>query len=506
MIWGVVCCVTLPVEGGTATSGSPDQEARYTRVRNRGIAAFRRGDVQEAAQAFQDAYLMRPTDSTAKSWLSLARDEQVRQEAMTRSLEEAECLQAQAGCAALARSVADPVTPQESTTEPGHPAIGWVDEGSAETRSVRPMERGPLGSEGARSPTAHSRREVLTATTRAGFQRLYQEGIGFQPIRGLGLSARTEIFEEPDPVESLVLDAKVLNFSEISQFRRSVLPLFTRSAAGRVVLDYEPLPRLTYEYDARETLHQFQTKFAFKDIDLQTHAVNALYSFPNVPPFGTLTVNPWYKRVLQSSDHDLGAHEHRDELILNLSLQPTQNLEYFFQFDAYDADKTRTLGGSKLKLYKGQVRMRFPGIKLFVIPSYEYSVTDFDPSDDEFTKRDLFVDWGIDLSKRWRASSKEQWIFTELSQAGKTPSNPDTQVFNTVNTLSYEWFKDFDASVGLDYSKAAGMSEFNNVGLRFEVELFKPGVIRTKVGYEWLSYYNISDSLSLIYWKLFVFQ
>ena len=208
MIWGVICCVTLPVEGGTATSGSPDREAHYARVRNRGIAAFRRGDVKEAAQAFQDAYLMRPTDSTAKSWLLLARDEQVRQEAMTRSLEEAECLQAQAGCAAVALSTADSATPQESTTEPGHPrTFGFalakpnetagVGEGSAETRSVRPIERGPLGSEGARSPTAHSRREVLTATTRAGFQRLYKEGIGFEPVHGVGFSGRVEILKSP---------------------------------------------------------------------------------------------------------------------------------------------------------------------------------------------------------------------------------------------------------------------------------------------------------------------
>ena len=221
---------------------------------------------------------------------------------------------------------------------------------------------------------------------------------------------------------------------------------------------------------------------------------------------GSLTVNPWYKRVIQESDQDAGTFENKDELILNVSLQPTENLEYFFQFDTYESDKTRTLGASKLKLYKGQVRLRFPRLRLFVIPSYEYSDTDFDPSDDEFTKRDLFVDWGFDITKRLRASSKQQVIKAETSQPGKEPSNPDAEVFNTFSTLSYELFPDVDVSFGLDYSKAAGMNSFDNVGLRAEVELFKPGIIRTKFGYEWLSYYNISDDLSLLYWKIFLFQ
>ncbi len=355
-------------------------------------------------------------------------------------------------------------------------------------------------------PLEKTRREVLVAPIRAGFQRLYKEGVGFEPIPGLGLSARTEIFEEPNPVDDYILESKILNFSEISQFRRSITPLFTRSAAGRLTLDYEPLPRFIYEYDAREILHEFDTRFAFKDRDLQTHAVNALYAFPEVPLLGIFTVNPWYKRVLQSSDEDLGTYEHRDQMILNFTLQPTQNIEYFFQLDMYESHKTRTLGQSKLKLFKGQVRMRFPNLRLFAIPSFEYSDTDFDPSDDEFTKRDLFVDWGFDITNRLRASTKQQVIKAETSQPGKEPSNPDAEVFNWTNTLSYELFKDFDVSLGFDLSRGFGYSNFNNVGLRAEMELFKPGIIRCKIGYEWISYYNISDDLSLVYWKFFLFQ
>ena len=473
------------------TTSSPERlktQVTYREAFDHGVEAFQRGELSEAARSFEEAYLIQPTDPKLLSWIALVRDEQARRTAMTRSLDEA--VKAMTQPPAVEEAAADTAAPRSRSL--------WD--------RLSGLARTPLGFDQILTPPEEGRPEILEAGKRAGFQRLYKEGVGWQPIHGFGVSGRTEIFEEPNPIDDYVLEAKILNFNERSQFRRSIVPLFTRSAASRFVLDYEPLPRFTYEYDARTTLHQFQTRYAFKDIDLQTHAFNALYTFPRIPLLGLLTVNPWYKRVLQSSHHDLGSYEHRDELIANFSLQPTPNVEYFFQFDTYDADKTRGLGASKLKLYKGQVRLRFPKLKLFVIPSYEYSDTDFDPSDDEFTKRDIFVDWGMDLTDRLRLSSKEQIVSNELSQPGRIPSNPDAEVFNTFNTFSYELFKDFDVSFGFDHSRAAGMNSYDSVGLRAEVELFKPGILRSKLGYEWLSYYNISDELSLLYWKFFLFQ
>ena len=405
-----------------------------------------------------------------------------------------------------ARAEAIELALQDAAARAAQPP-GFSHEPLAERMTLRYL---PSGSSSGLSQTVRplekTRREVLAAQKRAGFQKLYKEGIGFEVVPGLGLSGRTEIFEQANPIDDYILEAKILNFSERSQFRRSITPLFIRSGAGRITADYEPWPRLSYEYDARTTLHEFLTRYGFKDIDLQTHAVNALYSFPEVPRFGTLTLKPWYKRVLQRSDHDLGAYEHRDELILETSVQHTDNIETYFKLDTYEASKVRTLGGAKLWLYQGQVRLRFPEWKLFAIPSFEYSVTDYDPSDDEFTKKTAFVDWGFDITSTLRASSKQEFVWTELTQAGQTPSNPDTQVMNWTNTLSYELFKDFDVSFGLDYSKGFGYGNYNNIGLRVETELFKAGLVRCRIGYEWLNYYNIGEELSLVFWKFHLFQ
>jgi len=455
-------------------------DVNYTAAFTRGVEAFRRGELHEAARAFQDAYLIRPTDPELKSWMALVGDEQKRREMMTFTLDDTEA------------------RPEHVAAATEHKPPLWK-------RLFLPS-RAPLGLGGAVTPPEEGRREILEEGKRAGFQRLYKEGIGFQPVPGLGFSGRTEIFEEPNPVDDYILEAKISGFDSLSEYRHAITPLYTRSWATRAVADYEPLPRLTYEFDKRDIFHELDARFGVKDRRLETHAFNALYTFPHIPLLGYLTVNPWYKRVFQEADHDAGSFEDKDELITNFSLQTTEDLELFFQYNAAEAEKTKIPGGSVTQLFKGQVRMRFPQWKLFIIPSYEYSGTDFLASEDELIKRDFFVDWGVDITPRMRASSKERYVLLKQSQPTSSPTYAEAKALSFENTLSYELFKDFDVSVGLDYAKGIGLNAFNNVGLRAEMELFKPGLLRAKLGYEYLSYYNIEDDLSLLFFRLFLFQ
>jgi hypothetical protein len=447
--------------------------------------AHKRGDLAEAQRALERAYVLSPGDPDIRQLRDQLLQEQAKRRAIERAVEDASRRAAEPAERIEVLGQPDTVPPGQIVDLPGIPPVGLG-------RLYKPPEEG--------------RFEVLAEPIRAGFQRLYKEGIGLQLIPGLGFSGRHEMFEEPNPVDDYVLEAKVLNFSELSQFRRHLTPLYTRAWAARVVADYEPWPRLQYEFDRRHVWHEFETRFNFKDRNLETHSLSALYSFPDIPYLGVLTVNPYYKRVFQESDQDVGSFEDKDELELLTSLRPNDNLEYFFKYNTLEAVKTRSLGGSKLQLFQGQVRWRWPRLKVFAIPSVEYSRTTFDPSDDEFIKKDLFVDWGFDVTPRLRASLKERLVLTELTQAGKTPSNPTTEVYEFEHTLSYELFRDFDVSLGLDYARAAGLNAYNNVGLRAEMELFKPGLIRASVGYEYLAYYNIDDDLQLFFFKLFLFQ
>jgi hypothetical protein len=446
--------------------------------------AFDRGDLPAAERALERAYVISPGDPDVRRLRDALLQTRARERAMERTLE------AVVRPAAERESIEvlgqpDTVPPGEIVNLPGVPAVGLG-------RLYQPPEEG--------------RFEVLTAPTRAGFQKFYREGIGLQLIPGLGFSGRLEMFEEPNPVDDYVLEAKILNFSEISQFRRHLTPLYTRAYATRLIADYEPWPRLQYEFDKRHIWHEFETRYNYKDRNLETHSISGLYSFPRIPGLGVLTLNPYYKRVFQESDQDIGAFEDKDELELLTSLRPSDTLEYFVKYNTAEIVKIRSLGGSKVQLFQGQIRWRFPQWKLFAIPSYEHSWTTFDPSDDEFIKKDFFVDWGFDITPRLRASLKERMVLSEVTQAGQTPSNPTAEVYEFEHTVSYELFKDFDVSLGVDYARAAGLNSYNNVGFRAEMELFKPGLIRASLGYEYLSYYNIDDDLQLFFFRLFLFQ
>ncbi len=141
-------------------------DVQVERAMGRGIEAFRQGDLSEAERAFEAAYLLRPKDAQLLSWLAIVREQRVRQEAMTRALNEVQ------------RKAKIPPTEQQPAREPL-----WK-------RLFLPTHI-PSGVAGAVTPTSESRSEILTETKRAGFQKLYKEGIGFQPIRGFGFSART---------------------------------------------------------------------------------------------------------------------------------------------------------------------------------------------------------------------------------------------------------------------------------------------------------------------------
>lgn len=484
---------------GAPIAGGAEKDTSAADFLYRLAAEYRKaGRNDEAMHELHKVLMLDPQHEQAKR--DVAALEQAKAKEQERAIEEAQRrAQAEAGAReeAMERAIRQTQQPPETPLAPKKQRLA--------DRLPLPKKI-PLGLEQVVSPAEGGRPEILSETKRAGFQRLYKEGVGFQPVKGLGFSARTEIFEEPNPVDDYILEAKIENFDSETEFRRSITPLFTRSWAARAVADYEPWPRLTYEFDKRDILHELEARFAVKDRRLETHAFNALYTFPRIPLLGSLTVNPWYKRVFQEADDDAGSFEDKDELVANFSLQPTDDLEFFFQYNTLEAEKTKTDGGSVLQLFKGQVRMRFPQWKLFVIPSYEYSATDFLASEDELVKRDLFVDWGFDITPRLRASSKERYVFLKQSQVTKSPTHPEATAWSTANTLSYELFRDFDVSLGVDYAKGVGLNAYDNLGLRTEMELFKPGIIRAKLGYEWLSYYNIHDDLSLLYLRIFLFQ
>lgn len=493
------------------------------------VRAYEKGDLKTAARSIEKAYVQNPGDPQIKRMMTLINKARSRQQAMDDAAQWAAKPENEAQI--LERMVeSDPITDpidreqgneeltiekprmvsrnESVSAEASRPSVGdasadnWFD-------SMNRYINEHVG-------IKEDRFEILAAPTRAGFQRFYKEGIGFQPVPGIGFSSRVEIFEEANSLDDYITEAQLIGLNTKDDHRTAITPIFTRAWAARAVVDYDPWPRFTYEFDRREIYHEFERRFNFKNRTLESHVFNLLYTFPEIPHIGRFSIQPWYKRVFQESQesdpnqNNLGTFEDKDEYILALSLRPTiaENMEFFVQYNTAQAVKTHTFGKTNSEDFTAQVRMSFPELKLFVIPNYTYSESEFHPGEDKFFKRDWFVDWGFDINERLRASSKQQLVSAKVTRplAVAGPRSPNAEVFSTRNKLSYELFKDFDVSVGLNFSKAREINVYDNYGLLAEVELFKPGKIRASLGYEYVDYYNLDDYANLLAFKLFLFQ
>ena len=361
------------------------------------------------------------------------------------------------------------------------------------------------------APKKRPRREVIIEPQRPGFERYYEEGIGFKVTDFLGISTYTEIFEEPNPTDDYIGEAKFLNRRDEDSMRDMLTHLFTRSVAARVTFEWENWPRFTYTFDKREVLHEFDTKYGIKDQEWQTQEASILYTFPEIRYLGAITVNPVYKRIALSSDDDTNTAEDRNEYMLNLTLSPCDDIDIFFKADYYEGKKLNTDWISKPEqwLYKGELRFRFPEYKLSLTPSYSYSQVRYLPTDDIYSKQEVALDIGKDLTKKLKASlrpelvlSEERW--PELSSTGA--SNVEAGVVGVESELSYNVFKDFYINGSLDWSHGIHFDHFDNAGLGLEIEYFKPTFLRWKIGYKKHQYYHLHDNDDTLYFKIYFFM
>lgn len=510
-----------------AGSGQSHQSLAADFMYDVGLGRYNEGSYKEAIRWFEKVLLIASEHKMAREYLGRTRAklervwEETRTEEIERAIEEAKTKLAEerrlwVGAEELFEEEAIEGKPVEK--ELILPPIKVVVPEkklppSEEVTVLPPGEAEVFPPEEAQAPPEVEKREIIIEPVRAGFERYYWEGEGFKVTDWLGLAARMEIYEEPNPLDDYILEAKELGRTTKSQRAEMIMPLFTRAFAGRVVLAYKNWPRLDYTFDTREILHEFEIKYGIKDQDWQTHEFALHYTFPRIEPIGILTLNPVYKRISLSSKDDVNTAQDRDEYILNIGWIPIPDLEIFGQVDYYEAKKLNTTWVDKpeQRLYRFELRKNFPQYKLKIVPGYSYSKTEYLPEPDTFTKQEIYLDIGKDFTDRLRGASKLEVILSESDWPGGSSLDPnllsaDAEVFNLENKLSYELFKDFDTSVELNYSHGFDFSAFDNIGLLGEVEFFRPGFLRTSLGCEYINYYNLDEDLWLLYFKAHLFM
>lgn len=354
-------------------------------------------------------------------------------------------------------------------------------------------------------------KEALEKTARTGFKGYYYQGEGYGITPWLGISAYTEIYEEPDPIDDLVFDSKVLGYDNKNQFVSQVLPLTNRAYAGRVTFDnpkVEWTPRVRLTYDLRETLHDYQVRYNFKHFQQETKEIDIQKTY-DYDYIGFVTWNPGYKRVILSSEQDNPTAGHRDDYYFAFTITPNDVFETYTKLEYYEEKKVNTPWISKPKYGLGstEFRIKVPSLRLRITPGASYSRTMYRPTSNKFSKAEIYLDTGIDFTDKFRGSFRAQNNILE----GYDTAFPDREVkvstYDFTNKLSYEVIKDVDVSAGLNYAHAPGkIDAFDNISPLIEAELFKPGKIRLRGGYQFVDYYNLEKSLALLYLRAYFFM
>lgn len=354
-------------------------------------------------------------------------------------------------------------------------------------------------------------KEALEKTKRAGYAGYYYEGEGYGITPWLGVSSYTEIYDEPDPIDDMIFESKVMGHGNSDQFKTHIKQLTTRAYAGRITFDnkkVEWLPRIRYTRDFRITKYDFLTRYGFVDIRQDTNEIDIqkTYEYDYV---GFVTWNPGYKRVILSSNQDNPTSGHRDDYYFAFTIIPNDIFESYTKFEYYEEKKVNTTWISKPKYGLGRVefRIKVPPLKLRLTPGVSYSKTIYRPTSNTFAKTEIFLDTGADFTDRLRGEFKIQNTLHSSYDTAIPDQEAKVSTYDLTNKLSYEVIKDLDLSAGLNYAHAPGkIDAFDNISPLIEGELFKPGKIRIRTGYQFVDYFNLNETESIVYMKAYLFM
>jgi hypothetical protein len=316
------------------------------------------------------------------------------------------------------------------------------------------------------------------------------------------------------------LDAKAIDatlaggWDSSAQFRSQITPIFTRAYGIQPELSFrDDLPDIRYTFDYREILHQFEKRWepfggTVKDVVQKTHEILLKYT-KDFGPYGIVTLNPGYKRVLLTSGEDPNVDEHRDEYFLNYSHRLTENLEMFGQVDYYEGKHVRSPFILKPEQWLGRVEARYniPEHKFNMIYGYSHSLIEFKPEHNNFRKQELYADFGKDITDKLSGSVRQELILTKNKEPDSfIPFSTEANVWNSEGKISYTLFPNFDTRLGLEHSKGLGFDDFDNASILWENEYYRYGIVRLTAGLRYTNYYNLHEDLATLFFRLHIAQ
>lgn len=344
----------------------------------------------------------------------------------------------------------------------------------------------------------------------------YKNYEGFKLNKYLGIWANYEIEKKPVGLETLILDAKEFARYSEEQLREYV------STNDKEFWDWELRyfykdywPKIIYKYHTADTRRQYAGKLVWSDNPLYSenedyHEIKLDYTFRNLKFLGYLKIEPFFRFTKWTSDNDASylAKEKRYEI--RVSTMPFDDLEFIFEYTYLKNKKTNhpNIGGEildairKSRYYIETIR-HIPNRRLKLSASYLYRAEEWVPTEEKWPKHELKIYWEKNFTSRLKLRQDLEYIRLEREKQPHTANyiHLSSQWLAFKNKISKELIKDLTVSLEYEYGSGLDFSGFDYHNIDAEIELFKPGLIRTKFGTGYTYFYNIDDHLWSLYLK-----
>lgn len=363
-----------------------------------------------------------------------------------------------------------------------------------------------------------------------GASPYYETYEGLRLLKYFTVAQRVEIYQEPRPIDSYMLDAMAMRYlyqntpwNIRSDYRRQLVPIFIRAYGTEVTIS-DPKNKegqIRYTIDYRDIYKNYWPKYPnIKRESWDQNEVLLMHSKLIEPINWLYTSNLGYRFSTMQCKSDApfySYYEQRSTYFGSFSIAPTDKVEYFAQGEYYKSSHVKCSWANNPDhfLGRGEIRIKSKDYKTMFVPQFSYSKDLYYPFADSFEKYEIAFRVGRDWTKRFSTTHTLQYVYSYRDEPDnqapyyngtKFPERDKAEYLSLQNRFSYNVYDRLYLQVGADVNNGVNWSQFDNLGLLGGVEYYAPGMIRVNVGYRGNYYYNLADWLSSIYFKFYLFM
>ena len=379
---------------------------------------------------------------------------------------------------------------------------------------------------------------------RIGASPYYETYEGLRLLKYFTVAQRVEIYQEPRPIDSYILDANAMRYlyhntpwNQKADYRTQLVPVFTR-AYGTEITFSDPKNKegqIRYTHDYRNIYRNYFPKYDYNDLQGNESGIKEetwdqneimLLHAKDIEPIGWLYTSNWgyrYSTMSAKSDPTQTApyypyYEVRHTYLGSLSLAPSSKLEYFFQGEYYKSMHVKSSWAYSPDHFMGRTEMRVKSndMRTNFVPSFSYSKDFYYPGDNWYEKYEIAFRVGRDWTKKFSTTTTIQYVYSgreepdnqaPLYAAGYYNAHKDkAEYISMQNRFAYNVYDRLYVQAGLDLNNGINWSIFDNWALLGGLEYYAPGIIRVDVGWVGNDYYNLANFMSSVYFKFYLFM